>query len=195
MYEQYHELATKVRAHCCRMVHLGKSGHIGSMLSAADIMAVLYSGVLNVDPRAAAQGGSRPLYTLQGACGRRGLRHACGKRLLPARVAGHILSGRRQTYGPYQPLCSGRGIFHRFPGPRPARGGGHGAGRQAQGPDASRVLHAQRRRYERRLHLGSDHVRRATPPGQSRLHHWITTAYRRLAFPRTYSTWEMSARA
>lgn len=51
MYEQYHELATKVRAHCCRMVYLGKSGHIGSMLSAADIMAVLYSGVLNVDPR------------------------------------------------------------------------------------------------------------------------------------------------
>ncbi len=51
MYEQYHELATKVRAHCCRMVHLGKSGHIGSMLSAADIMAVLYSGVLNVDPQ------------------------------------------------------------------------------------------------------------------------------------------------
>lgn len=51
MYENYRELATKVRAHCLRMTHLGKCGHIGSMLSAADIMAVLYERVLNVDPK------------------------------------------------------------------------------------------------------------------------------------------------
>ena len=48
---KYSDLARKVRAHCCRMVYLGKSGHIGSMLSAADIMAVLYESVLNVDPK------------------------------------------------------------------------------------------------------------------------------------------------
>ena len=42
-------LARNVRQHCLRMVYRGESGHIGSMLSAADIVAVLYSGVLNVD--------------------------------------------------------------------------------------------------------------------------------------------------
>ncbi len=45
-------LARQVRLHCLRMVYRGESGHIGSMLSAADILAVLYSGVLNVDPGA-----------------------------------------------------------------------------------------------------------------------------------------------
>jgi len=45
-------LARQVRLHCLRMVYRGESGHIGSMLSAADILAVLYSGVLNVDPAA-----------------------------------------------------------------------------------------------------------------------------------------------
>ena len=51
MYEAYSELAKKIRAHCLHMVHIGQSGHIGSMLSAADIVSVLYSGILNVDPR------------------------------------------------------------------------------------------------------------------------------------------------
>ncbi len=48
------ELAKSVRKHCLRMVNRGKSGHIGSMLSIADILAVLYNGILNVsadDPR------------------------------------------------------------------------------------------------------------------------------------------------
>ncbi len=44
------ELATKIRAHCLRMTHRGRSGHLGSMLSMADMMAVLYSGILKVDP-------------------------------------------------------------------------------------------------------------------------------------------------
>lgn len=51
MYEEYKKLAAQVRADCCRMVHLGQSGHIGSMLSAADIMAVLYTDILNVDAK------------------------------------------------------------------------------------------------------------------------------------------------
>ena len=46
------ELATRIRAHCLRMTHRGKSGHVGSMLSMADLLAVLYLRVLNVDPRA-----------------------------------------------------------------------------------------------------------------------------------------------
>ena len=47
-----HELARKVRMHCLRMVHKGKSGHIGSMLSMADVLPVIYTQILNVDPAA-----------------------------------------------------------------------------------------------------------------------------------------------
>lgn len=40
----YKDFSTRIRRHCLYMAHLGKSGHIGSMLSCADIMAVLYGG-------------------------------------------------------------------------------------------------------------------------------------------------------
>jgi len=46
------ELAKKIRIHCLNMVCAGKSGHIGSMLSTADIYPVLYKSILNVDPKA-----------------------------------------------------------------------------------------------------------------------------------------------
>ena len=45
------ELARKIRRHCLNMVHKGQSGHIGSMLSMADILAVLYTRILNVSPK------------------------------------------------------------------------------------------------------------------------------------------------
>ncbi|OQA85194.1 MAG: Transketolase 2 [Lentisphaerae bacterium ADurb.Bin242] len=45
------ELAKKVRIHCLEMVHKGKSGHIGSMLSMADILPVLFTQLLNIDPK------------------------------------------------------------------------------------------------------------------------------------------------
>lgn len=51
MNEQYKELAKKIRLHCLQMVFNGKSGHIGSMLSTADIYPVLYTKILNVDPK------------------------------------------------------------------------------------------------------------------------------------------------
>ena len=44
------DLARKVRLHCLNMVFRGKSGHIGSMLSTADVYSVLYTRVLNVFP-------------------------------------------------------------------------------------------------------------------------------------------------
>ncbi|MBI4211357.1 MAG: transketolase [Deltaproteobacteria bacterium] len=45
------ELAKRIRLHALRMTHLGKSSHIGSVLSCADLLAVLYGKVLNVDPK------------------------------------------------------------------------------------------------------------------------------------------------
>jgi len=44
------ELSRRLRRHALRMVHAAKSSHIGTCLSMADILAVLYDGVLNVRP-------------------------------------------------------------------------------------------------------------------------------------------------
>jgi transketolase len=44
------ELADKVRLHALHMTSRGGSSHIGSILSIADIMAVLYSRILRVKP-------------------------------------------------------------------------------------------------------------------------------------------------
>jgi transketolase len=43
-------LARRIRRHAVRMTHAGKSSHVGSVLSMADIMAVLYGRILRVDP-------------------------------------------------------------------------------------------------------------------------------------------------
>lgn len=42
------ELALKIRQHVLEMTHDAHSSHVGSCLSCADILAVLYNGVLNV---------------------------------------------------------------------------------------------------------------------------------------------------
>lgn len=44
------DLATRVRAHALRMTHRSGSSHVGSCLSVADVLAVLYDHVLRVDP-------------------------------------------------------------------------------------------------------------------------------------------------
>lgn len=43
-------LARRIRRHAVRMTNAGKSSHVGSVLSMADIMAVLYGRILRVDP-------------------------------------------------------------------------------------------------------------------------------------------------
>lgn len=45
------ELARRIRIHALKMTSRGGSSHIGAALSIADILAVLYGKVLNVDPR------------------------------------------------------------------------------------------------------------------------------------------------
>lgn len=44
------ELASKIRRLSLHMVHRAKASHIGSALSITDIVAVLYSRVLKIDP-------------------------------------------------------------------------------------------------------------------------------------------------
>lgn len=43
-------LARRLRAHAVRMTHRARASHVGSCLSMADILAVLYGAVLRVDP-------------------------------------------------------------------------------------------------------------------------------------------------
>lgn len=45
-----HFLSQSIRAHALRMVHATKASHIGSCLSMADLLAVLYGRVLSIDP-------------------------------------------------------------------------------------------------------------------------------------------------
>jgi len=44
------DIALKIRRSVVRMTHLGRSSHVGSALSMADILAVLYGDILKVDP-------------------------------------------------------------------------------------------------------------------------------------------------
>ena len=46
---KFRDLAIKIRAHALRMTHKSNASHIGTSLSTADILAVLYNGVLRVD--------------------------------------------------------------------------------------------------------------------------------------------------
>ena len=48
--EKCRQLAKQIRTDCVRMTNSGRSGHVGSMLSMADMIAVLYEKILNVDP-------------------------------------------------------------------------------------------------------------------------------------------------
>ena len=48
--EEYRALATRIRAHALRMTNAAQSSHIGSSLSMTDLLAVLYGGILHIDP-------------------------------------------------------------------------------------------------------------------------------------------------
>ena len=45
-------LALRIRTHALRMTSIGGGAHIGAIFSCADILAVLYGGILRVDPTA-----------------------------------------------------------------------------------------------------------------------------------------------
>ena len=49
--QDLHELAKRLRTHSLKMISVAKTSHIGSCLSVAEILAVLYGRVLRVDPK------------------------------------------------------------------------------------------------------------------------------------------------
>ena len=49
-YPRFKTLATRIRAQVVTMSHRARSSHVGGSLSIADLLAVLYGEVLNIDP-------------------------------------------------------------------------------------------------------------------------------------------------
>ena len=45
------QLAWKIRRHGIEMTHLSRGSHVAAIMSVADIMAVLYTDVLKVNPQ------------------------------------------------------------------------------------------------------------------------------------------------
>ena len=45
------KFAKKIRLHALNMTHFGRSSHIASIFSAADIIAVLYENILRIFPK------------------------------------------------------------------------------------------------------------------------------------------------
>jgi len=85
-----HTLAHKIRFHALRMTHEAKSSHIGSILSIADIVAVLYGGVLKKDP-ANPRWDKRDRFILSKG-------HACGGVYAALAETGFFPVDRLQTY-------------------------------------------------------------------------------------------------
>jgi transketolase len=48
--EHIAELARRIRVHTLRMVHRAQASHVGTCLSMADLLAVLYGAILRLDP-------------------------------------------------------------------------------------------------------------------------------------------------
>ncbi len=51
MSTSHRELARQIRRHVLQMTHRAKASHVGSSLSMAELLAVLFGGVLKIDPR------------------------------------------------------------------------------------------------------------------------------------------------
>ena len=49
--EGYRKLAAKIRAHAVMMTNLRHSGHLGSSLSEADLLIVLFEKILRLDSK------------------------------------------------------------------------------------------------------------------------------------------------
>jgi transketolase len=47
----YGKIATGVRVNVLRMAHRAQTSHVGGSLSISDLLAVLYSGILHIDPK------------------------------------------------------------------------------------------------------------------------------------------------
>ena len=74
------QLAWLIRRHGIEMTHLSGGSHIGAVLSAADIIAVLYADIMRYDPENPKWDGRDRFIMSKGHAGA-AIYAACGKRL------------------------------------------------------------------------------------------------------------------
>lgn len=112
------EFAGQIRAHALKMVHAAKSSHIGGALSMADIVAVLYHDVLNVDPRNPALAERDRLILSKG--------HSCTTLYAALALKGFFSVEELATYGQNDSRLMAH-ISHKVPGVEFSTGSlGHG---------------------------------------------------------------------
>jgi len=112
-------LAKKIRAHALRMVHRASASHIGGCFSVADILAVLYSSILKVDP-------NNPLWPLRDRfILSKG--HACAAHYAVLAEKGFIPLDWLSTYGQNGGRLFSHSSCHGIPGMEVSTGSlGHG---------------------------------------------------------------------
>lgn len=111
-------LANTIRAEALRMVHRAKASHIGSALSIADIVAVLYGNILKIDPKDP-DWAERDRFLLSKG-------HACVAIYGALAARGFMGFDELQTYGQDHSMLMNH-ISHRVPGVEFSTGSlGHG---------------------------------------------------------------------
>ncbi|MGE0754169.1 MAG: transketolase [Alphaproteobacteria bacterium] len=111
-------LARAIRIKSLRMVHAAKASHIGSSLSMADILAVLYGGIMRYDPARPDWTGRDMLLVSKG--------HACTIMYAVLAEVGFFDSKQLATYGTDGTTLQGH-LSHHVPGVELSTGSlGHG---------------------------------------------------------------------
>ena len=140
-------LAKRPRIHALGMTSRGGSSHIGAVFSMADIVSVLYGGVLHLRPCVAYAPGSRSLRPEQRSRRRRSVRGARGARVYTCRTVVDALSRRIQAQRPrIAQRNSRRGALYRLARARTLRRSRDGASREARLKAPPRLLLDERRR-------------------------------------------------
>ena len=163
------ELAYRIRRHCVLMTSRANASHIGSSLSMADLLAVLYARFLRFDP-ARPEWPERDRFILSkghGCAALYAVLAECG--YFPVGAARHLLRGRLAARRPrHAQGRAGRRGLDRLARPRPAARRRHGAGGQARRARRALLGDGLRRRVRRGLDLGGGALRAAPPPRQPR---------------------------
>lgn len=112
------QLANRIRTHALRMTSVGGGSHIGAIFSCADILAVLYGRILNVDPNNPKWPGRDRFILSKG--------HACAGLYAALAERGFFEVGKLTThYQDGSDLCGH--ASHRVPGVEVSTGAlGHG---------------------------------------------------------------------
>lgn len=112
------DFAAQIRQHALKMVHAAKASHIGGVLSMADLLAVLYTDVLNVRPQDP-QWPDRDRFILSKG-------HCCAGVYAALALRGFIPVEELQTYGQDGSRLMAH-ISHKVPGVEFSTGSlGHG---------------------------------------------------------------------